>query len=59
MIVFFNFALINLQNDSDDIDITFRLNAIIAPAVFGCCDFIAQFILVRTSNNSLPFSLFI
>ena len=44
---------------SDDIILALRINAFVAPAVFGCCDFIAQFILVRTSDKSFSFSSFI
>ena len=43
---------------TEDIGMLFRLDAI-QPPLFGFYDFIAQFILLRTSDNSYPSSLFI
>ena len=52
------FVSIN-EVQTDDIILTLRIDSFVEPAVFACCDFIAQCILVRASDKSFPFSLFI
>jgi hypothetical protein len=42
----------------DDVSIALHME-IAGPVLFGCCDFIAQSILVRTTDNGYRFHLFI
>jgi hypothetical protein len=46
------------QTDSD-VSIQLQIGGFAEPILFGCCDFIAQSILVRTTDNAYLFHLFI
>jgi hypothetical protein len=55
---FFQRCANQLCAQTDDLSIQFHME--IAESVFfGCCDFIAQSILVRTTDNGYRFHLFI
>ena len=55
---FFNVALIGCAHQNDDVTILLQIY-IAQSALFGCCDFLAQCILVRTTDNACLFHLFI
>ena len=55
---FFQFCANQLCAQTDDTSIELHME-IAETILFGCCDFLAQCILVRTTDNAYWFHLFI
>jgi hypothetical protein len=58
MQLFFQLCANQLCAQTDSVIIDLHVD-IAQPVLFGCCDFLAQCILVRTTDNGYRFHLFI